>query len=270
VLVRAWQPATDRVQLRAEALDPASVTAPIPFAGAAPAGPAQLETAIERMRFVLGLDFDPGPFHRRFRRDPLVGPLIRRLPSFRPRRRVWAWEALAAAVVGQLIEARRAVTIERRIVARWGPRMGEGPASPRDVPTAAAIAGRAPAELASMDLAPTRAAALRRVALAVAGGRCSPDSREADRRLLAIPQIGPWTVRCLALYGRGEMDALPAGDLGYLKLVGRLAGLGRRATVAEVEEFYAPYEPYRGLVGALTIAGLHRLVAQGPPLRHAA
>jgi 3-methyladenine DNA glycosylase/8-oxoguanine DNA glycosylase len=192
------------------------------------------------------------------------------MPSFRPRRRVWPWEALAAAVVGQLIEAQRAVTIERRIVGRWGPRLGEGRETLRDVPAAATIAGRAPAELASMDLAPTRAAALRRVALAVARGRCRLDSAAGDRRLLAIPQVGPWTVQCLALFGRGEMDSLPAGDLGYVKLVGRLAGLGRRATVAEVEEFYAPYEPYRGLVGSLTLAGLHRLVAQGPPLRSAA
>ncbi len=121
-----------------------------------------------------------------------------------------------------------------------------------------------------MDLAPTRAATLRRVAHAVSIGRCRLDSAAADRRLLAMPQIGPWTVRCLGLFGRGDMDSLPAGDLGYVKLVGRLAGLGRRATVAEVEEFYAPYEPYRGLVGALTLAGLYRLVAQGPPLRLAA
>ena len=272
VLVRAWQPAGDRVVLRAQAIDPAAVAVPIPAAagGPAPAGPAQLDLAIERMRFVLGVDYDLGEFHRRFRRDPLLGPLIRRMPGFRPRRRVWAWEALAAAVVGQLIEAERAVRIERRIVGRWGPRLGDGRESLRDVPTAATIAGRAPAELASMDLAPSRAAALRRVAQVVANGRCRLDSAAADRRLLAMPQIGPWTVQCLGLFGRGEMDSLPAGDLGYIKLVGRLAGLGRRATVTEVEEFYAPYEPYRGLVGAMTLAGLHRVVAQGPPLRLAA
>ena len=82
-------------------------------------------------------------------------------------------------------------------------------------------------------------------------------------------EIGPWTVQCLGLFGRGDPDSLPAGDLGYLKLVGRLAGLGRRATVEEVEEFYAPYAPFRGLAGALTLTGLHRLLAQGPPLRHA-
>jgi DNA-3-methyladenine glycosylase II len=271
VLVRAWQPASDRVVVRAEAVDPGRVTLPLADdREPAPAGAAELELAVERMRFVLGVDYELGEFHRRFRRDPLVGPLIRRMPSFRPRRRVWPWEALSAAVVGQLIEAQRAVTIERRIVGRWGPRIGEGRQALRDVPAAAAIAGRAPAELASMDLAPTRAAALRRVAKVVVGGRCRLDSPASDRRLLAIPQVGPWTVQCLRLFGRGEMDALPAGDLGYIKLVGRLAGLGRRATIPEVEEFYAPYEPYRGLVGALTMAGLHRFVAQGPPLRLAA
>jgi DNA-3-methyladenine glycosylase II len=270
VLVRAWQPAGDRLALRAEAVDPAAVAVAVELADPAPAGPEQLRVALERMRFVLAVDYDLGEFHRRFRADPLLGPLIRRMPSFRPRRRVWPWEALAAAVVGQLIEARRAIAIERRIVGRWGPRLGEGRAALRDVPSATAIAGRAPAELAAMDLAPNRAAALRRVALAVAGGRCRLESAAAERRLLAIPQVGPWTVQCLGLFGRGDMDALPAGDLGYIKLVGRLAGLGRRASVEEVEEFYAPYEPYRGLVGALTLAGLHRRVAQGPPLRRAA
>ena len=270
VFVHAWQPAADRVVLRAQAIDPGAVSRPLAMEESATAGPAQLERAIERMRFVLGVDYDLGEFHRRFRRDPLVGPLIRRMPGFRPRRRVWPWEALSAAVVGQLIEAQRAVTIERRIVGRWGPRLGEGRAAPRDVPSAVVIAGRAPAELTAMDLAPNRAAALRRVAQAVADGRCRLNSPTAERRLLAIPQIGPWTVQCLALFGRGDMDALPAGDLGYIKLVGRLAGLGRRADVAEVEEFYAPYEPFRGLVGALTLAGLHRTVAAGPPLRSAA
>ncbi len=272
MLARAWQLRGGRVALRAEPVDPGDVTLP-PLAVARdpePAGAAELEVAIARMRFVLGLDYDLGEFHRRFRRDPLLGPLIRRMPAFRPRRRVWPWEALAAAVVGQLIEAERAVTIERRIVGRWGARHGAGREALRDVPGPAAIAGRAPAELAAIDLASSRALALRRVAKLVAGGRCEPEDPAADRRLLALPQIGPWTVQCLALFGRGEMDALPAGDLGYIKLVGRLAELGRRATVAEVEEFFAPYEPFRGLAGALALSGLCRRVAQGPPLRLAA
>jgi len=37
-----------------------------------------------------------------------------------------------------------------------------------------------------------------------------------------------------------------------------------------VEEFYAPYAPFRGLAGEFTLRGLHGRVAQGPPLRLAA
>jgi 3-methyladenine DNA glycosylase/8-oxoguanine DNA glycosylase len=272
VLVRAWQPARDRVRFRAEAVDPAQVSRPKIEAVASdrPAQQQQLEEAILRMRCALWVDADLSDFYRRFRRDRLVGPLIRRMPHFRPQGRPWAWEALAAAVVGQLIEAQRAALIERRIAGRWGPRLGEGRSALRDVPGPTAIAGRAPAELEAMELVGKRALALRRLARDVVAGRCRIESPEYDRRLLAMSQIGPWTVQCLGLFGRNEVDSLPAGDLGYIKLVGRLAGLGRRATIPEVEEFYAPYEPYRGLVGALTLSGLHRAIAQGPPLRLAA
>jgi 3-methyladenine DNA glycosylase/8-oxoguanine DNA glycosylase len=259
VLVRAWEPRRDAVALRAEPVDPAAVTAPrgLPATAGRPAGPEELRVAIERMRFALGVDDDLAPFYRRFRRDPLLGPVLRRRPWLRPRRRPWAWEALAWAVCKQLIETERAAAIQRRIVARWGARLGAERGALRDMPPAETIAGRAPAELAAMDLSPGRSLALRAVAREIAAGRCEAAEPAADRRLLAIPEIGPWTVRCLGLFGRGDPDSLPAGDLIYLKLVGRLAHLGRRATVEEVEEFYAPYEPYRGLAGLWTI-GVYR------------
>jgi 3-methyladenine DNA glycosylase/8-oxoguanine DNA glycosylase len=259
VLVRAWEADRGRIGLRAEAVDPGAVAIPPPaIERLRPAGPAQLALGVERMRFALGVDDDLTEFYRRFRRDPLLGPAIRRRPWLRPRRRPWPWEALAWAVVKQLIEAERAAVIQRRIVGRWGSRLGRPDRGAlRDVPGAETIAGRAPAELASMDLSPGRSLALRAVAREIAAGRVSPDDPTADARLLAIPEIGPWTVQCLGLFGRGDPDSLPAGDLIYLKLVGRLARLGRRATVEEVEEFYAPYEPYRGLAGLWTI-GLYR------------
>jgi len=247
VLVRAWEPGTGRVTLRAEPLDPGSITVSAPGGCEREAGAAELELALERMRFALGVDDDLSEFFRRFRRDPLLGPLIRRRPYLRPRRRPWAWEALAWAVVKQLIESGRAARIQRRMVGRWGPRLGAERGGLRDVPTPGLIAGRAPVELESMGLALKRAIALRTIAREIDAGRCDPADPTADRRLLSVREVGPWTVQCLGLYGRGDPDSLPAGDLIYLKLVGKLARLGRRATVEEVEEFYAPYEPFRGL-----------------------
>jgi 3-methyladenine DNA glycosylase/8-oxoguanine DNA glycosylase len=218
------------------------------------------------MRFALGVDDDLRPFYDRFRSDELIGPAVRRRPWVRPRRRPWPWEALAWAITAQLIESGRALEIQRRIVHRWGPKLDRL----RDVPAAEVIAARAPAELAACDLAPARAIALIRCAREVASARADLFRAEDDRRLLAIREIGPWTVQCLGLHGRGDPDSLPAGDLAYVKLVGRLAGLGRRATVEEVEEFFAPYEPFRGLAGAFALVHWHKTIAKGPRLRLAA
>lgn len=266
VVIHVWQPATDRVVFRAVDAAPA------------PAGDgAELEVAVDRMRFAVGVDEDLTDFARRFHGDPLIGEVIHHRPWHRPRRRPWPWEALAWAVTEQLIEVSRAKEIQRRIVRRWGPRLesgccaawgGRGPL--RDVPDAALIAGRAPAELAAMDLAPSRALALIGCAREVAAGRAELADPAADRRLRRIPGIGPWTVQVLGLAGRGDPDSLPAADLGYVKLVGMLAGLGRRATVEEVEEYFAPYAPYRGLAASFALARWHGAVGAGPPLRLAA
>lgn len=256
VVVRAWQRRDASVVLRADpACDAASAES--------------LEVAIERMRFALGVDDDYCDFYDEFRSDRLVGRAVSRKPWVRPRRRPWPWEALAWAVTEQLVDSPRAAAIQRRIVYRWGPRLDWGDTSLRDVPGPELLAGRSAAELAGMDLAPKRAIALVKVARE-AQSRADLSTKQADRRLLAISGIGPWTVQCLGLFGRGDPDSLPAGDLAYIKLVGHLAHLGRRATVEEVEEFFAPYAPFRGLAGTFVLRAYHSLVAHGPPLRLAA
>jgi DNA-3-methyladenine glycosylase II len=83
------------------------------------------------MRFALGMDHDLRAFHRRFRRDPLVGEVIRRCPWLRPRRRPEPFEALAWAVCEQLIDSTRAAAIERSIVRRLGARSRAAPIASR-------------------------------------------------------------------------------------------------------------------------------------------
>jgi 3-methyladenine DNA glycosylase/8-oxoguanine DNA glycosylase len=208
--------------------------------------------AIARMRFALGTDHDLGEFHRRFRRDPLIGPVIRRRPWLRPRRRPEPFEALAWAVCEQLIEGRRASAIERKIVRRLGSRTGPHCCPP----SAERVARLAPAELDACGLAPKRSIALIRAAREVASGRADLSHHEPSwRRLKAIPNIGNWTIEMLAFEGQGRDDMLPALDLAYVKLVGQLAGLERRATEDEVREFFAPYDEHAALAG---IYALHR------------
>jgi 3-methyladenine DNA glycosylase/8-oxoguanine DNA glycosylase len=132
------------------------------------------------------------------------------------------------------------------------------------------LAAQAPALLESFGLSPARAVSLRRVACEVASGRVDLTSADPSvqergwRRLRTIRGIGSWTVAMLALTGQSRMDQLPAGDLGLLKLVGRLrTGDPRaRATEEEVMELFAPYEPWAGLA-AVYAMGLGGAVRSG-------
>jgi DNA-3-methyladenine glycosylase II len=230
------------------------------------ASEAAAREGIARMRFAVGIDDDLAEFHERFRDDPLIGRALRAQPWLRVRRNPDPWETLMWAITEQLIDIPRATAIQRRMIAAFGRRLD----GLRDSPPAGVVAGRAPAEIEACGLAAKRALALRkaarevaagRVALARGAGAAGAPPREAGAagagfaRLLAIPEIGMWTVEMVALHGLGRLDVVPAGDLGYLKLVGRLT-TGRPKAIAdeaEVRGFFAPYAPWAGLAASYLI-----------------
>ena len=207
---------------------------------------------IARMRFMVGIDDDLAEFHARFRDDPVIGRAVRMRPWLRVRRHPYPFEALAWAITEQLITLERAVEIQKVLIRRFGRRA----AGMRDSPPAAAIAACSPAELEACGLAPKRAIALRRAAREVAAGRVTFDGDL--ERLLAIPEIGTWTVEMVALRGLGRLDVVPAGDLGFLKLIGRLSTGNPRAVAdeAEVRGFFARYAPWAGLAGEYLLLSL--------------
>ncbi len=267
VTVRDSGPA--RFLFTAESIDPERLSGP-GSDGLRMAEEADLLGAIDRMRFALGIDLDLAPMRELFGDDALLAPAITGLAPGRPHRRPYPWEALLWAITEQLIEYKRAAGIQRSMIQRWGMRLDDpGPSARgfRDVmftvPAPAAIAGASPAELEGCGLSARRSIATIKVAREVATGRTDPSEKAYDRRLLAIPEIGPWTIACLGLRGRGDPDALLAGDLSQVKLVGYLSGLGRNAEVEEVESFYEKYAPYRGLAGEYLVSA-HGRPVHGP------
>jgi DNA-3-methyladenine glycosylase II len=250
VLVGIVQPAADRVV----------------FGARAPASEAAAREAIARMRFATSVDDDLRPFYDRFSGDPVIGRSVRSNPGLRVRRRPQPWETLLGAITEQLIELQRAMEIQRRLIRAFGYRC---PATGlRDAPTPAAIAAQAPAQLVAFDLAPKRALAMRRCAEAVAAGRLH--LRDHDlRRLRSMREIGPWTCEMVALHGQGRYDHVPAGDLGFLKIVGRLltGNPKARADEAEVRGFFEPYGEWKGLAGVHLMHAAARGLIRAPMSR---
>jgi 3-methyladenine DNA glycosylase/8-oxoguanine DNA glycosylase len=247
VVLRAAQPATDRVVI-----------------GARGARADLCEEAIARLRRAFGVDESLAPFYERFRDDPLIGPSVRLRPHLRGTCRPEPFEALAWGICEQLIEYERAAAIEREIVMRLGRRAPswDGASTLRDLPSAATLAATAPALLQSFDLSAGRALALVKAAREVASGRAdlhASDHERAWARLRKISGIGSWTIAVLALHGQGRHDVLPAGDLAYIKLVGRAQAGGRpsaRATEEEVLAYFARYEGWTGLAGLHALGGM--------------
>jgi 3-methyladenine DNA glycosylase/8-oxoguanine DNA glycosylase len=202
------------------------------------------EESLALLRFMLALDSDTTEFTQRFRHDPLLGPSIRNLHGLRPLRRATVAHAVLRAVCGQLIEARRALAIERAIVRACG----------EPAPTRHAIGVLSPAELRRLGLATQRASTLVRVCrtLDLEALRTRPIEAVAAR-LLRERGLGPWSLGVIALEGLGSYRHGLVGDLSLVKLQSALKG--RWVELEETAELLEPYEEWAGLAGVYLLRG---------------
>ena len=217
---------------------------------------ASCERAVSESRFMLALDDDTSEFHRRHARDPLIGQAVQRLRGMRPRRKATVTHALIRGVSGQLIQASRALEIEREIIRRCG----------EDPPSREALARLSPARLTALGLAASRAATLTRLARSIDLDRL----RDRDDALLRLGRergIGPWTVGVVALQGLGRYDAGLVDDLALVKL---LASLRRRwPEPGETAELLAPYAEWQGLASVFLLQGFKRGLVRGASMDRA-
>lgn len=217
---------------------------------------ASCEQSASDARFLLALDDDTSEFHRRFAGDPLIGPAVQRLRGMRPRRRATVTHAVVRAVSGQLIQASRALQIERAIVRACG----------EDPPTRSALSRLSPARMTACGLAASRAATLTRLvrSLDLEELRGRDDALE---RLGRERGVGPWTVGVIALQGLGRYDAGLVDDLALVKL---LASLRRRwPDPGETAELLAPYEEWQGLASVFLLQGFKRGLVRGASMDRA-
>jgi 3-methyladenine DNA glycosylase/8-oxoguanine DNA glycosylase len=231
-VVRAWQRPDGTVRVRAPS-----------------------EAALERLRFALALDDDHTPFLERFGDDTLLGPATRALRGLRPPRVATVAQALLRAVAGQLIQARRARAIERRVVRAATPAVADtGLHAP---PRAEALARFAPAELRALGLGGRRAATLVRLCRScdLERLRTVPTAAAADR-LERERGLGPWSVGIVCLHGLGRFERGLVGDLGLVKLCSALRG--RWVEAWETAELLEPYGEWAGLASVYLLAAYGR------------
>ena len=224
--------------------------------GKSPAEP----TMIRIVRNLLGLNIDPLAFAKFTRRDPVMGPLVRRNPHLRIPQAATIFEALTWAIIGQQINLPFAITLRRNFIRVAGHQHRDGLWCYPDAASAASIE---PGDLLPYQFSRSKAETLVRVARLVASGelpleelQCT-SQLEIEAALLAIKGIGPWTVNYTLLRGFASSDCSLHGDAGIRNAIHRLRGsTATKPTAPEIQSFLEAYRPHRTMAAAHLWASL--------------
>lgn len=207
-----------------------------------------LPSAVERCRRLLDLDADPVAVDAALGADPLIGPLVAGAPGRRIPGCVDPEEQALRAVLGQQVSVGRASALAGLLATRLGAPLDvpDGDVTHR-FPSAADVAGADDADLAVLAGPRVRRDTVRRVAAALAEGRidlsAGADPNEAERALVQIPGVGPWTAAYVRLRALGDPDAFLASDLGVRRA---LEAMGRPAHPAAAAALAERWRPWRG------------------------
>jgi 3-methyladenine DNA glycosylase/8-oxoguanine DNA glycosylase len=250
--------------LRVAALSAARPAAAATVVSAAAWGPGA-SWLLDTLPSLLGAADDPAGFAPA---HPLLRDLSCRHGGLRVGRSGRVLEALIPAVLEQKVVSLEAHRAWRRLLLTFGdPAPGPAPAGMRVFPPAQAWL-RIPSwewHLAGVEAVRARTiAAAVRVAGRMEEAMAMP-SAEADRRLQAVPGIGPWTSAEIRQRACGDADAVSVGDYHLPAVVG-WALAGRVTDDAGMLDLLAPYAGHRHRVTRLVELSGMRPPRHGPRL----
>lgn len=242
-------PARVRLELSATAV---RVTAePITGVRSKKAAPNAVEAHAFASR-LLGLD-QPAAAFSRLARKLGFHRLVEGRPGLRISQTPSIFDGLLWSIIGQQINFPFACQLRRRLVERAGTKLEDGL---HLFPTPADVAALDPAELLPLQFSRQKAAYLIDAARLVADGSLDLDAlaamsaTRAERTLLAIRGLGPWSVNYVLMRSLGFADCVPLGDTGVTSGLQALLELEIRPDVDATRRLMRVFSPYRSFATA--------------------
>lgn len=201
---------------------------------------------------LLGLDQDAAAFARLARKLGLA-----RLVSGRTELRITqtssVFDGLLWSIIGQQINLPFAFQLRRRLIERTGRPFAANLHAP---PTPAAIAALTYEDLKPLQFSRSKAAYVIDTARLIADGKLDLEAlrtmsaTRAERTLLAVRGLGPWSVNYLMMRSLGFADCVPLGDTGVTSGLHALFKLDERPDIDATKRLMSVFSPYRSLATA--------------------
>ena len=214
--------------------------------------PALRAETAARVARLLGLAQDAAGFSRLAKKLGLsrlvAGREALRLPQY-----LTPWDALLWAILGQQINLPFAYRLRRTLTELAGEPVDDGLIAP---PSPAAVAALTSSALSTRQFSRQKIRTLLDTAKLVASGALdleqlsSGSATRAERALLDVHGLGPWTVNYVLMRGLGFADCTPYGDTGLTSGLQRLFTLDHRPDADATRRLMLPFSPYRSLATA--------------------
>jgi AraC family transcriptional regulator of adaptative response / DNA-3-methyladenine glycosylase II len=198
---------------------------------------------------LLGLDQDAAAFVRLAKRLGLT-----RLTTGRNELRISqthsVYEGLLWSIIGQQINFAFACLLRRRLVERAGIALGNGLYAP---PTPQAVAALTIDDLLPLQFSRSKADYVIATSRLIADGKLDltalrgMSATRAERTLLAIRGLGPWSVNYIMMRALGFPDCVPLGDTGVTSGLLALLKLDERPDIDATKRLMTIFSPYRSL-----------------------
>lgn len=214
--------------------------------------PAHTPEAHALVVALLGLDQDAAAFTRLARKLGL-SRLVAGRHELRITQTPSVFDGLLWSIIGQQINLPFAFQLRRRLIERTGRSFAENLYAP---PTPAAIAALSYDDLKPLQFSRSKATYVINTARLVAGGQLNLDAlhtmstTRAERTLLAVRGLGPWSVNYLMMRSLSFADCVPLGDTGVTSGLLALLKLDERPDIEATKRLMSVFSPYRSLATA--------------------
>ncbi len=206
------------------------------------------------VRRMLGLTQDVEEFERIFRTHPLLEGMIARHPGLRVPLAATPFEALTWAVTGQQISVSAALSLRRKLISAAKVRHSCGLLC---YPDAGKLAELDDGSVRQAGFSVAKTKTLLDLSQKVTENKLTLDEwcktvpvEEIQKRLLAIPGIGLWTVNYTLLRGYGWLDGSLHGDAAVRRGLQALLGEPNKISEEQAREWLLEFSPWRALVAA--------------------